>query len=59
MNRRCEPALWTGKLENGVDFVQYFDPAGNFAYRSATSLLSGRIEIEGDRLCQVIDGYLG
>lgn len=50
--------LWTGKLENGVDFMQYFDPAGNFAYRSTSSLLSGRVEIDGDRLCQVIDGYL-
>lgn len=50
--------LWTGELENGVDFVQYFDPAGNFAYRSTTSLLSGKVKIEGDRLCQIIEGYL-
>ncbi len=50
--------LWTGELENGVDFVQFFDRKGSFAYRSISSLLSGRVVIEGDRLCQVIDGYL-
>ena len=50
--------VWTGELKNGVDFVQYFDPKGNFAYRSTTSLLSGRVEMDGDRLCQVVDGYL-
>ena len=49
---------WTGKLKNGVDFVQYFDPSGNFAYRSTTSLLSGHVEVQGDRLCQVVEGYL-
>lgn len=50
--------VWTGKLENGVDFVQYFDPAGGFAYRSTTSLLTGHVVIQGDQLCQVIEGYL-
>lgn len=50
--------LWTGKLENGVDFVEYFDHAGNIAYRSPSSLLTGRATVDGDRLCQVIEGYL-
>ena len=50
--------LWTGKLENGVDFVQYFDHAGNIAYRSTSSLLTGRTMVDGDRLCQLIEGYL-
>lgn len=50
--------IWKGKLENGVEFIQYFDSSGVFAYRSTVSLLSGRVEMDGDRLCQVIDGYL-
>lgn len=50
--------IWKGKLENGVEFVQYFDSGGVFAYRSAVSLLSGRVQMDGDRLCQVIEGYL-
>ena len=50
--------VWTGKLENGVDFVQYFDKAGGFAYRSSASLLTGHVVIRGDQLCQVIEGYL-
>ncbi|MBN8999876.1 MAG: tetratricopeptide repeat protein [Rhizobiales bacterium] len=50
--------LWTGELQNGVDFVQYFDRTGGFAYRSTTSLLTGHIAVQGDRLCQIIDGYL-
>lgn len=26
--------IWKGKLENGVEFIQYFDSSGVFAYRS-------------------------
>ncbi|HWJ74811.1 MAG TPA: tetratricopeptide repeat protein [Kaistia sp.] len=50
--------VWTGTLQNGVDFVQYFDRSGGFAYRSTTSLLTGHIGIQGDKLCQIINGYL-
>jgi adenylate cyclase len=49
---------WEGVLKNGVGFVQYFDPKGKFAYRSPSSLLSGRATVEDDRLCQIIEGYL-
>jgi adenylate cyclase len=51
-------SVWKGKLANGVEFVQYFDHAGGFAYGSTTSLLTGRAEIRNDQLCQVIEGYL-
>jgi adenylate cyclase len=50
--------VWKGELANGVGFVQYFDRGGGFAYASTTSLLTGRVEIRGDQLCQVIEGYL-
>lgn len=50
--------VWTGELQNGVDFIQYFDRSGGFAYRSTTSLLTGHVAIQGDQLCQIIDGYL-
>ncbi len=49
---------WEGKLKNGVGFVQFFDTKGQFAYRSSSSLLSGQVTVEDDRLCQVIEGYL-
>jgi TolB-like protein/DNA-binding SARP family transcriptional activator/lipopolysaccharide biosynthesis regulator YciM len=49
---------WKGKLANGVDFVQYFDHTGSFAYGSTTSLLTGRVEIRDGQLCQIIEGYL-
>jgi adenylate cyclase len=49
---------WEGALKNGVRFVQFFDPEGEFAYRSPSSLLSGRVTVEDDRLCQVFEGYL-
>ena len=50
--------MWRGQLANGVEFVQYFDRGGGFAYGSQTSLLTGRAEIRDNQLCQVIDGYL-
>ena len=49
---------WEGTLKNGVGFVQFFDKTGKFAYRSSSSLLSGHVTVEDDRLCQVIEGYL-
>ena len=51
-------SVWKGRLANGVEFVQYFDRAGGFAYGSTSSLLTGRAEIRNDQLCQVIEGYL-
>jgi adenylate cyclase len=50
--------VWKGRLANGVEFIQYFDRSGTFAYGSTTSLLTGRIEIHDGQLCQIIDGYL-
>ena len=51
-------SVWKGELANGVGFIQYFDRDGGFAYGSTTSLLTGRVEIRNDQLCQVIEGYL-
>ena len=49
---------WTGRLQNGVQFAQYFDKGGGFAYRSSSSLLSGKTEVRDGQLCQRIAGYL-
>ncbi|MCV9942225.1 MULTISPECIES: adenylate/guanylate cyclase domain-containing protein [unclassified Rhizobium] len=48
---------WTGKHKNGTDFTQYFDKAGNTAYRSANTNITGTIEVRGDSLCEKFDGY--
>jgi len=48
---------WTGKHKNGTDFTQYFDKAGNTAYRSANTNITGIVEVRGDSLCEKFDGY--
>ncbi|MBY3343800.1 MULTISPECIES: adenylate/guanylate cyclase domain-containing protein [Rhizobium] len=48
---------WTGKHKNGTDFTQYFDRAGNTAYRSANTNITGNVEVRGDSLCEKFDGY--
>jgi adenylate cyclase len=48
---------WVGRHKNGVAFVQYFDKAGNTAYRSANTSMTGTVDIQGDRLCEKFDGY--
>ncbi len=48
---------WIGKHKNGTYFIQYFDTAGNTAYRSANTSITGVTEIQGDRLCETFAGY--
>ncbi len=48
---------WTGRHKNGTEFIQYFDKAGNTAYRSANTNVTGVIEVRDDRLCEKFDGY--
>ena len=38
---------WTGRHKNGTDFIQYFDKAGNTAYRSANTNITGVVEVTG------------
>jgi adenylate cyclase len=48
---------WVGKHRNGTDFMQYFDQAGNTAYRSANTNITGMAWVQDDRLCQRFEGY--
>ncbi|SDP59726.1 adenylate cyclase [Phyllobacterium sp. YR620] len=48
---------WAGKHRNGTQFVQFFDSAGNTAYRSANTNITGAVEIQGNRLCEKYPGY--
>jgi adenylate cyclase len=48
---------WVGKHKNGTDFFQYFDQAGNTAYRSANTTITGTAQVEDNRLCQRFEGY--
>jgi adenylate cyclase len=48
---------WAGEHKNGTGFMQYFDTAGNTAYRSANTTMTGVARVEDDRLCQRFEGY--
>jgi adenylate cyclase len=48
---------WAGKHKNGTSFFQYFDRAGNTAYRSANTTISGVTEIRENQLCEKFEGY--
>ncbi|MDK1493104.1 adenylate/guanylate cyclase domain-containing protein [Sinorhizobium sp. 7-81] len=48
---------WIGKHKNGTEFLQAFDRAGNTAYRTANTSITGVAEIRGDQLCEKIGGY--
>jgi adenylate cyclase len=37
--------------------MQYFDKAGNTAYRSTNTSITGVIEVRSDSLCEKFDGY--
>ena len=48
---------WIGRQHNGTDFMQFFDRAGNVAYRSPNSSMTGTARVRGDRLCQRFEGH--
>lgn len=48
---------WIGRQHNGTNFMQHFDEAGNLAYRSPNSFITGTARIRGDRLCQRFEGH--
>ncbi|CAN7734083.1 adenylate/guanylate cyclase domain-containing protein [Rhizobium sp. LjRoot258] len=48
---------WLGKHKNGTAFVQFFDKAGNTAYRSANTNITGTVEVQGNKLCERFSGY--
>ncbi len=48
---------WIGQHKNGAGFMQYFDAAGNLAYRSANTSITGTHRVSGDQLCQRFEGY--
>ncbi len=49
--------VWRGRHKNGTDFIQYFDKAGNTAYRSANTNITGTVEVQGNNLCETFAGY--
>lgn len=48
---------WIGRHKNGTEFIQYFDTAGNTAYRSANTSITGVIEVRDNSLCEKFEGY--
>lgn len=48
---------WIGKHKNGTEFMQFFDQAGNTAYRSSNTNITGIVEVRGNQLCEKFEGY--
>jgi adenylate cyclase len=48
---------WVGKHKNGTEFFQYFDSAGNTAYRSEHTNITGVVEVRDGQLCENFPGY--
>jgi adenylate cyclase len=48
---------WTGRHKNGTEFIRYFDKAGNTAYRSANTSVTGVFEVRDNSLCEKFEGY--
>ncbi|MBS3650368.1 adenylate cyclase [Pseudaminobacter sp. 19-2017] len=57
LRRLVDNKTWKGRHKNGTEFFQYFDKAGNTAYRSANTNITGLVEIEDDRICELFAGY--
>ena len=49
--------VWKGKHKNGTEFIQYFDKAGNTAYRSSNTNITGVVEVHGSNICETFAGY--
>ena len=47
---------WVGKHKNGTEFFQYFDSAGNTAYRSEHTNITGVVEVRDGQLCENFPG---
>ena len=50
--------LWKGIHYKGAPFVQELSETGAFAYNSAVGLATGTLWIEGDQLCERVEGYI-
>jgi adenylate cyclase len=50
--------LWNGTRHTGAPFVQEISETGAFAYSSAVSLTTGSLWIDGDQVCQRVEGYI-
>lgn len=48
---------WSGRHRNGTEFVQFFDKAGDTAYRSANTIITGKAQIRDGQLCERFEGY--
>jgi adenylate cyclase len=57
LSKLIDNKTWIGEHKNGTEFLQFFDQAGNTAYRSANTTITGTAGVEEDRLCQRFEGY--
>ncbi|OCP11151.1 MULTISPECIES: adenylate/guanylate cyclase domain-containing protein [unclassified Ensifer] len=57
LQRLIDNKTWVGVHKNGTSFVQFFDTAGNTAYRSSNTSITGRVEVKGNQLCEKYEGY--
>ncbi|MBZ9657273.1 adenylate/guanylate cyclase domain-containing protein [Phyllobacterium lublinensis] len=57
LRKLADNTTWRGQHKNGTVFMQHFDHAGNTAYRSANTSITGRVEVKGNQLCEQYGGY--
>lgn len=57
LKQLTDDKTWVGVHKNGTSFAQFFDKAGNTAYRTSNTNITGRIEVKGNQLCEKYDGY--
>jgi len=51
-----ENKTWIGKHAMGTEFFQQIDRSGSMAYRSSSSIQTGKVTIRQDMYCQHFDG---
>jgi TolB-like protein/class 3 adenylate cyclase/cytochrome c-type biogenesis protein CcmH/NrfG len=49
---------WIGLGDNGLRFVQEIGESGAFAYRDSRTLITGRLSLRGNKLCQQTEAVL-
>ncbi|MBD9375108.1 tetratricopeptide repeat protein [Rhizobium sp. ARZ01] len=57
LHELVDDKTWQGRHRNGTEFFQFFDAAGNTAYRSANTSITGTVKLEDGRLCEQFPGY--
>ncbi|MEZ5865582.1 MAG: tetratricopeptide repeat protein [Geminicoccaceae bacterium] len=50
--------LWRGRLEGGAAAIAQYEADGRMAFRTASLIATGRVFVDGDRLCERIEATM-